>query len=49
MNKMMKKVRGASLVEYSLLLAAILLIAGAAYKLLGPKVAATATNAAGIL
>lgn len=39
------KVRGASMVEYALLLVAVLLLAAAAYKSLGPKVGAAATNA----
>ncbi len=47
MKKAMKFVkRGASMVEYALLLVAVLLLAAAAYKALGPKVGAAATNAA---
>ena len=45
MNKILKKVRGASMVEYALLLVAILLLAAAAFKALGPKVGAAASNA----
>jgi len=45
MNKMIKKVRGASMVEYALLLVAILLLAAGAFKALGPKVGASARNA----
>lgn len=44
MNQIMKKVRGASMVEYALLLVAILLIAAAAFKQLGPKVQKAATD-----
>jgi len=36
--------RGASMVEYSLLLVAVLLLAAAAYKNLGPLVGQAATN-----
>ena len=39
------KVRGASMVEYALLLVAVLLLAAAAYKALGPKVSQAATSA----
>lgn len=45
MKQMIKKVRGASMVEYALLLVAILLLAAGAFKLLGPKVGTAATNA----
>jgi Flp pilus assembly pilin Flp len=45
MNKIVKKVRGASMVEYALLLVAVLLLAAVAYKNLGPKVGTAATNA----
>ena len=45
MQKMFKKVRGASMVEYALLLVAILLLAAGAFKLLGPKVGTAAKNA----
>ena len=45
MNKFIKKVRGASMVEYALLLVAILLLAAGAFKLLGPKVSNAASNA----
>jgi Flp pilus assembly pilin Flp len=45
MNKIVKKVvRGASMVEYALLLVAILLLAAGAFKALGPKVGQAATN-----
>ena len=44
MNKIMKKVRGASMVEYALLLVAILLLAAGAFKALGPKVGQAAKN-----
>jgi Flp pilus assembly pilin Flp len=37
------------MVEYALLLVAILLLAAGAYKALGPKVGAAATNAGGQL
>jgi len=43
------RARGASMVEYALLLVAILLLAAGAYKALGPKVGAAATNAGGQL
>lgn len=46
MNKIVKKVRGASMVEYALLLVAILLLAAGAFKMLGPKVG-QAVNRAG--
>jgi Flp pilus assembly pilin Flp len=49
MNKMLKKVRGASMVEYALLLVAILLLAAAAFKNLGPKVGGAATRSGGQL
>jgi Flp pilus assembly pilin Flp len=49
MNKIIKKVRGASMVEYALLLVAILLLAAGAFKALGPKVGNTATRSAGML
>ncbi|MBX3225738.1 MAG: hypothetical protein KIT84_30825 [Labilithrix sp.] len=49
MNKMIKKVRGASMVEYALLLVAILLLAAGAFKALGPKVGAAAKNSGGQL
>ncbi len=45
MNKMISKVRGASMVEYALLLVAILLLAAGAFKALGPKVGTSATRA----
>ena len=44
MNKIIKKVRGASMVEYALLLVAILLLAASAFKALGPKVGTAATR-----
>jgi Flp pilus assembly pilin Flp len=49
MKKLINKVRGASMVEYALLLVAVLLLAAAAYKALGPKVGAAATSAGGQL
>jgi Flp pilus assembly pilin Flp len=45
MNKIIKKVRGASMVEYALLLVAILLLAAGAFKALGPKVGTAAQRA----
>jgi Flp pilus assembly pilin Flp len=45
MNKILKKVRGASMVEYALLLVAILLLAAGAFKALGPKVGTAASRA----
>jgi Flp pilus assembly pilin Flp len=45
MKKLLKKVRGASMVEYALLLVAVLLLAAAAYKALGPRVGNAASNA----
>lgn len=39
------KVRGASMVEYALLLVAVLLLAAGAYKALGPSVGKAAQNA----
>ena len=44
MKKMLNKVRGASMVEYALLLVAILLLAAGAFKALGPKVGTAATR-----
>jgi Flp pilus assembly pilin Flp len=44
MNKIIKKVRGASMVEYALLLVAILLLAAGAFKALGPKVSNAANK-----
>lgn len=49
MNKIVKKVRGASMVEYALLLVAILLLAAGGFKLLGPKVGEAARRGAGQL
>jgi Flp pilus assembly pilin Flp len=52
MNKMitlLKDKKGASMVEYALLLVAILLLAAGAYKALGPKVSAAASSAGGVL
>jgi Flp pilus assembly pilin Flp len=49
MKKMIRKVRGASMVEYALLLVAILLLAAAAFKNLGPKVGGAATRSGGQL
>lgn len=43
------KVRGASMVEYALLLVAVLILAAAAYKALGPSVGRAATTANGFL
>jgi Flp pilus assembly pilin Flp len=46
MNKCLKSaVRGASMVEYALLLVAVLLLAAGAFKVLGPKVGTAATRA----
>ena len=42
-------VRGATMVEYALLLVAVLLLAAAAIKSIGPKVSSAGTNAAGTL
>ena len=44
-NRLFKDTRGASMVEYALLLVAVLLLAAGAYKALGPKVGAAAVNA----
>ena len=44
MKKLINKVRGASMVEYALLLVAILLLAAGAFKALGPKVGTAATR-----
>ena len=41
--------RGASMVEYALLLVAVLLLAAAAIKSIGPKVGQAGTNTAGQL
>jgi Flp pilus assembly pilin Flp len=41
----LKDKKGASMVEYALLLVAILLLAAGAYKALGPKVSSAASNA----
>ena len=49
MKKLISKVRGASMVEYALLLVAVLLLAAGAYKALGPKVGKAADNAGGQL
>lgn len=46
MNTLVKKVRGASMVEYALLLVAVLILAAAAVKSIGPKVGTAGTNAA---
>lgn len=46
MKSFVKKTRGASMVEYALLLAAILILAATAYRQLGPKVGTAASNAA---
>jgi Flp pilus assembly pilin Flp len=45
MKKLVKTIRGASMVEYALLLVAVVLLAAGAFKLLGPKVGNAATNA----
>jgi Flp pilus assembly pilin Flp len=45
MKKLSKRVRGASLVEYALLLVGVLIIAAAAVKTIGPKVEQAATKA----
>lgn len=42
--KKLLKVRGASMVEYALLLVAVLILAAAAYKTIGPKVRDSANN-----
>ena len=49
MKKMIQKVRGASMVEYALLLVAILLLAAGAFKALGPKVGGAASRSGGVL
>lgn len=49
MNKIVKKVRGASMVEYALLLVAILLLAAGAFRALGPRVGTAATTAGSVL
>lgn len=46
MNKLIKKVRGASMVEYAVLLIAVLILSAVAFKALGPK-AGLAAEAAG--
>jgi Flp pilus assembly pilin Flp len=45
MKKLSKRVRGASLVEYALLLVGILIIAAVAVKSIGPKVSTAASDA----
>jgi Flp pilus assembly pilin Flp len=47
--KKLLKVRGASMVEYALLLVAVLLLAAAAYKALGGRVTAATTQATGAI
>jgi hypothetical protein len=49
MKKLSKRVRGASLVEYALLLVGILIIAAVAVKSIGPKVESAATTTEGHL
>jgi Flp pilus assembly pilin Flp len=44
--KKLLKVRGASMVEYALLLFAVLIVAAAAIKLLGPRVVAAGNQGA---
>jgi Flp pilus assembly pilin Flp len=44
-RKLIKDKRGASMVEYALLLVAILLLAAAMFKALGPKVGQSAQRA----
>jgi Flp pilus assembly pilin Flp len=44
MKTISKKVRGASMVEYALLLVAVLLLAAGAFRALGPKVGQAATK-----
>ena len=44
--KKLNTVRGASMVEYALLLFAVLIVAAAAIKTLGPKVSAAGTQGA---
>lgn len=48
-KKLLATTRGASMVEYALLLVAVLILAAAAYKQLGPKVGGAATTAGGNL
>lgn len=45
MKKLTNKVRGASMVEYALLLFAVLIVAAVAIKSIGPKVSTAGTNA----
>lgn len=47
--KKLTKVRGASMVEYALLLFAVLIVAAAAIKTLGPRVRTAGENGAGQL
>ena len=49
MKTLFNKVRAASMVEYALLLVAVLLLAAGAYKALGPRVGQAATRAGGQL
>ena len=48
-EKFLKDRKGASLVEYALLLVAIMILVAAVYKQLGQKVQAAGTSAAGKL
>ena len=48
-KKFLKDSKGASMVEYALLLFAVLLIAAAAIKSIGPRVAAAGTSTTGQL
>jgi Flp pilus assembly pilin Flp len=49
MKKLSKRVRGASLVEYALLLVGILIVAALAVRSIGPKVSTAATTTEGHL
>jgi Flp pilus assembly pilin Flp len=48
-RKFLKDSKGASMVEYALLLFAVLIVAAVAVKSLGPRVAAAGTQSAGQL
>lgn len=48
-KKLLKKTRGATMVEYALLIIAIMVLAAGAYRTLGTKVGANATKATGEL
>lgn len=49
MKKFLKDQKGASMVEYALLLVAILLLAAGAYRAIGPKVSTAASSAGNTL